>query len=102
MDRILQSTLAGSLAILTLACRASGAATAGGADSLTVDQIIDRYVIARGGAEAWRKTSTMAWTGHVDSGPGGANKAPFLMLFKRPDATRFEVLVRGQHTVRAF
>jgi len=102
MYRILQSTLTAGLVVLALACRATVAANAGSADSLTVEQIIAKYVTARGGAEAWHNTQTMAWTGHVESGPGGTTKTPFLMLFKRPNATRFEVLAKGQHTVRAF
>ena len=99
---VARSTLAASILTLNLACHAALAANAGVADSLTVDQIIEKYVAARGGVEASRTTQTMAWTGHVESGPGGANKTPFMMLFKRPNATRFEVIVQGQHTVRAF
>jgi outer membrane lipoprotein-sorting protein len=102
MSRVLQSTVAVSLALLTLVGRTTVAANASSTASLTVDQIIDKYVAARGGAEAWHNTQTMGWTGHVESGPGGSSKTPFLMLFKRPDATRFEVVVQGQHTVRAF
>lgn len=102
MIRILQSVVAGSCLALALACRVAVAANAELAHSLTVDQIIDRYVSARGGAEAWQKIQTMAWTGHAESGSGGVNKTPFVMLFKRPDATRFEVIVQGQHLVRAF
>lgn len=102
MNRILESSLTSSLIALALVCRATVAADAGSTQPLTVEQIIDRYVSARGGAQAWRNTQTMAWTGHVESGPGGATKTPFLMWFKRPDATRFEVLVQGQHDVRTF
>jgi hypothetical protein len=100
MIRIVQAFIAGSIA--ALACSSALAQNAGPTDPLTVDQIIERYVAARGGAEAWRKTQTMAWTGHVESGPGGRANTPFLMLFKRPDATRFEVIAQGHHTVRAF
>jgi hypothetical protein len=69
---------------------------------LTLQQILDRHATARGGAEAWHKIQTMAWTGHIESGPGGISKHPFLMLFRRPEATRFEVLGEGQRSVRVF
>ncbi len=71
-------------------------------ESLSADQIIAREVAARGGADAWRAIRTMAWTGHIESGPGGISKTPFMMAFRRPDATRFEVLTQGQRSIRAF
>ena len=96
MKRIFLCTLASTFAVL-----ASSAGAA--ADSqLTVQQILDRYVAARGGADAWHKIQTMDWTGHIESGPGGITKVPFLLLFKRPNATRFEVITQGQHAVRIF
>ena len=85
---------------------ATGAAkaTAGGAAGaeLTVQQILERHAAARGGAEAWHKVQTMAWTGHIESGPGGISKHPFLLMFRRPAATRFEILGEGQRSVRVF
>ena len=93
MNRIFPRILAGVLGLL--ACAASV-----GADSpLSVEQILERHVAARGGAEAWRKIETMAWTGHIESGAGGISKVPFLMMFQRPGATRFEVLSQGQRAV---
>jgi hypothetical protein len=44
----------------------------------------------------------MAWTGRVESGPGGISKHPFLMVFRRPEATRFEIVGEGQRSVRIF
>ena len=85
---------------------ATGAAkaTAGGAAGaeLTVQQILERHAAARGGAEVWHKIQTMAWTGHIESGPGGISKHPFLLMFRRPAATRFEILGEGQRSVRVF
>jgi hypothetical protein len=96
------SALTGIVLALGFASRAALATEPALAGDLTVDQIVDRYVSARGGTEVWQKTKTMAWTGHVESGAEGSNKAQFMMLFKRPDSTRFEVIVQGQHIVRAF
>src|SRR4029077_2826798 len=90
---------------------AIGASAAGAADpvrggtagpELTLQQLLDRHATARGGLEAWQKIQTMAWTGHIESGPGGISKHPFLMLFRRPEATRFEVAGEGQRSVRVF
>jgi len=86
---------------------ALGAAGAGGfaaqpaGDGLTADQIVERNVAARGGAEAWRNIEKMAWTGHIESVSSSA-PIPFLMLFKRPETTRFEVIAQGQHSARIF
>ena len=94
MNRIFPCLLAGALGLM-----ASGA---GAAPQLSVEQILDRHVAARGGAETWHKIQNMAWTGHIESGPGGISKVPFLMTFQRPAATRFEVLAQGQRAVRIF
>jgi hypothetical protein len=102
MFPMLQSIIVGTFLALAVPGLSRAEADGGISQPLSVEQILDRYQSARGGAEAWQKIQTMAWTGHVESGPGGANKSPFLMLFKRPGATRFEVLAQGQHLVRAF
>jgi len=64
---------AGAVALVAIGTSAAGAegtatdaakATAGGAGAeLTVQQILERHVAARGGAEPWHKIQTMAWTG---------------------------------------
>ncbi len=88
--------LAGALGLV--ACGASA-----GADSpLSVGQILERHVAARGGTEAWRRIETMAWTGHIESTADASSKSPFLMLFQRPGATRFEVVSKGQRAIRIF
>ena len=94
MKRILPCLLAGALGLMAFG--------AGAAPQLSVEQVLDRHIAARGGAEAWHKIQAMAWTGHIESGPGGISKVPFLMTFQRPAATRFEVLAQGQHSVRIF
>ena len=78
------------------------ASQAAAGSTLTVEQILERHIAARGGAAAWRHIQTMAWTGHVESGPGGMTKVPFMLLFRRPDSTRFEMLSAGQHLIRVF
>ena len=103
MKRTISCMLSGMLGLTAMAAIASGeVAGAGPGGPLTVNQILVRYVTARGGAEAWRKIHAMGWTGRIESGPGGISKTPVLMMFRRPNATRFEVIEQGQHSVRAF
>lgn len=68
----------------------------------TAAQIVARYVEARGGSEAWQRILSMGWTGHIESGANGSQKIPFLMLFRKPNATRFEVVAQNQRSVRIF
>ncbi len=69
---------------------------------LNADQIINRYVEARGGARAWQKIQTMAWEGHIKAAAGTATNAPFVLELKRPYMTRFEMIVTGQKSARVF
>jgi outer membrane lipoprotein-sorting protein len=91
-------TLPGLLIALVVAAGANAAAP----PNLTAEQVIDRYVAACGGADKWRAIQTMGWNGHIETGPGGISKMPFMMLFRRPDATRFEMMKEGQRSVRIF
>jgi hypothetical protein len=86
----------------TIADAAQPVAAAGNAATPTLEQIVARYVDARGGADAWQRILAMGWTGHIESGAEGSQKIPFLMLFRKPDATRFEVVVQNQRSVRIF
>ena len=70
--------------------------------ALTVDQVVDRYMAARGGEVAWQKIQTLGWAGHIESGAPGTPRVPFLMYFKRPNATHFEVQTQGQKSLRIF
>ena len=81
---------------------AAGAANAAAPPAMTAEQVIDRYVAACGGSDKWRTVQTMAWNGHIEAGAGGISKMPFMMLFRRPDSTRFEMMKEGQRSVRIF
>ena len=105
MNRISQWMASGVLGVLAIgasATAAAAAATAGTGAELTVQQILERHAAAVGGPTAWRKIKTMAWTGHIESGPGGATQRPFMMMFRRPEAMRFEIIADGQRTARIF
>lgn len=88
-----------ALAAAAAALFAAGPATA---EDLTAGQVVERNAAARGGREAWRKIENMAWSGHVESANRTGRRVPFLLEQKRPDRTRFEVMVDGQKAVRVF
>lgn len=93
------------VAVWVLAASAAAAVFAGEqmpAQDLSVDQIVEKNVEARGGLEAWRKVQTMIWSGHVDSANAPAPDLPFVLAMKRPNKTRFEVTVYNQKSVRVF
>src|SRR6516225_3345562 len=70
--------------------------------SLSVQQIIERNVAARGGLERWRAVGTMAWVGYIESAHARVPNMRFTLEQERPNKTRFEVDALGQKTVRVF
>ena len=72
------------------------------APELTADQIVEKNVAARGGAEAWRKVQTMVWIGHVESANAIAPSLPFVLELKRPNKERFEVQAQNGISVRMY
>jgi len=87
------------------ACGAAGAVAADfppAAPELTVEQILEKNAVARGGLEAWRKIQTMVWVGHMESPGGPAPQAPFVLQQKRPNKTRFELNTMGEKSLRVF
>jgi hypothetical protein len=78
-------------------------APAFGADlHLTAAQIVEKNAAARGGVEAWRKIVTMAWAGRVSAGGSPAQSVSFVLEQKRPNSTRFELMLQNQKSVRVF
>lgn len=87
--------------VVALAAPAPSAITAP-PTSLSVEEIIERNVAARGGLEAWRKVGTMLWVGHIESAHAPAPSMLFTLAQQRPNKTRFEIDALGQRTVRVF
>jgi hypothetical protein len=70
---------------------------------LTALEIVARNEAARGGAAAWRRIETMAWTGHAENSNVPDRKVPFMLEQKRPGKVRFEVLEpSGTKAIRAY
>lgn len=70
--------------------------------AITLDEIIDQYVEARGGLEAWHKLQTMRIEGMMTmTGPSGSMEAPLLIEAKRPDKFRMEFTMQGITGIQA-
>ncbi len=89
-------------ATLTARAKEGAESSAKTAPALTVAQIVEQNAIARGGASAWRKVETMAWSGRVETPNAGRPQLPFVLEQKRPNKTRFEIMVDTQKSLRIF
>jgi hypothetical protein len=69
---------------------------------LSVTEIIEKNATARGGLKAWRKVETMAWAGHASADGRPVQSVPFVLEQKRPNSTRFALMVQNQRAVRVF
>ncbi len=69
---------------------------------LSLEQILERNVAARGGLEAWRAVQTMTWTGHVRISGEQAPPMPFVMALQRPNKTHFEISTADRRFTRVF
>ncbi len=65
----------------------------------TVDEVIARYLQARGGLERIRLVQTLRFTGRMTL---GEVQAPLVLELKRPNRMRTEFEVQGRKGVRAF
>ncbi len=70
--------------------------------SLSVEEIVERNVSARGGLDTWRKVATMVWVGHIESARAPVPSMSFTLQQQRPNRTRFELNTLGRRTVRIF
>ena len=75
---------------------------AGTKPPLNVEQILSKYAAARGGQDAWSRIETMVWSGRIESENPAAAGTTFVMSFKRPNMTRFEISAPGRKAVHAF
>lgn len=77
-------------------------ATGQATEKLSIAQIIERNVAARGGADAWRKIQTMVWIGHLESEHAPMPSLGFVLEQARPNKTRFQLIAMNTRTVRIF
>lgn len=86
----------------TAAANKPAPAPAVSAPSLTVDQIIEKNIAARGGLAAWRAIRTMTEAGLVDAGSRAKAQLPFKLEMMRPRKSRLEILFNGQTAVQTY
>jgi outer membrane lipoprotein-sorting protein len=77
-------------------------ARAGLTQALTLDQIIEKNVAARGGLKAWRDIQGMRLTGKMDAGGKGNVQLPFTMELKRPRMSRLEIQFAGSKAIQVY
>jgi len=65
----------------------------------TVDEIVGRYVAARGGLERIRSIQSMRLSGTISPAPG--ESGPFRLELKRPQRMRVEMIVQGMTLTQA-
>jgi outer membrane lipoprotein-sorting protein len=65
-------------------------------------QVLEKNAAARGGLDAWRKVQTMTSSGYVERADRSGPRLPFTFEQKRPNLTRFEIVVDKQKSVRVF
>ncbi|MEM1182647.1 MAG: hypothetical protein AAGM22_30155 [Acidobacteriota bacterium] len=70
------------------------------AEDMTLDQVIDKNIEARGGEEAWSEVKSAKITGMMTMGPG--MELPMTMYFMRPGKVRMEMEMQGQQIVQAY
>lgn len=86
-----------------LAVPSPGLATIDPHVGVSVSEIVERNAAARGGAQAWHRIETMAWTGYAENSGVPGRKVAFMLEQKRPGKVRFEVLeASGMKSVRAY
>ena len=66
----------------------------------TVDEVVEKYIQAKGGREKIKAVQSLRMTGSLDIGQGA--KAPFVLEMKRPRKVRMEFTVQGMTGVQAY
>ncbi len=69
---------------------------------LTVEQIVEKNIAARGGAKAWHEIQTMTMTGKMDAGTKKNVQLPFVMKLKRPRMSRLEIEFAGKTALQIY
>jgi len=90
---------------LSLAAAAGAASTAGASHApspLSVDQIVERNIAARGGLAAWRAVKTLTIAGELDAGGKPNHALPFVLKEKRQRKSRLEVVFKDQTSLQVY
>jgi hypothetical protein len=122
---MLKKTMVAGIALaLTMTFPVRAETSPGAVDQLSVAEIVEKNVAARGGLQAWRSIQAIAMSGKMDAGgnnrstlpmPGPKSGAqmpaprpaeqvqlPFTVEMKRPHKMRVELQVQGQTAIQTF
>jgi hypothetical protein len=88
--------------LFILGCLATWAVSAAAASDLTVAQIVDKNVAARGGLQAWRAVNSLTLSGEMDAGGNADARLPFVWSMKRPHKSRLEIKLQDQTAVQVY
>jgi hypothetical protein len=92
-----------SLLACLVSCAAVTAVAAGEAPvTLSVAQIVDKNIAARGGLSAWHAVQTLTTEGMLDAGGKENHQLPFVMKLKRPHKSRLEIVFKDQTSVQVY
>jgi hypothetical protein len=69
---------------------------------LTVAQIVEKNVAARGGLTAWRAVQTMQLSGKMDAGGKVDTLLPYTLQIKRPNKQRLAIEFAGQTSLQVY
>jgi hypothetical protein len=69
---------------------------------LSVTEIVDRNVAARGGLAAWRAIRTVTITGKMDAGGKKDTLLPYTLQVKRPNKQRLAIQFAGHNGLQVF
>jgi hypothetical protein len=69
---------------------------------LSVDQIVDRNIAARGGLTAWRAVKTLTIAGELDAGGKPNHTLPYVLKEKRPRMSRLEIVFKDQTSLQVY
>src|ERR1043166_8736307 len=65
----------------------------------SADDIVNKFIEARGGKAKWDQLTSLKMTGNIDIGPN--MKAPFIILMKDKTKFRFEMEIQGMKMIQA-
>jgi outer membrane lipoprotein-sorting protein len=85
-------------AVLTITVGAAVAAPV----NMSVEQIIERNVAARGGLAAWHDAKTLSVAGEIDAGGKPNHVLPYVLKEKRPHKSRLEITFKDQTSIQVF
>lgn len=91
ISRNARACVLGALAVLTLPAQTDP----------TLDQIVEKHIVAMGGAAKLKAIQSFRMTGKAVMG-GGQMEAPMTLQVKRPRKSRLEMTVQGRPFVQAF